>query len=293
MPRLLVRAIVLALLLGAGPPTGTAAGEETAVPEKPPVPLAVTVDHGLVSVDVRDALLADVLHEIAAQAGVQVTIRSGGTDRVTQTFAGVSLDEAIRRLAQGYDVVLIYGSARGRARPGRLAEVRVYEASTRAVPVVVDPRQRNARLRVVRSLIWQARRRRPGALTSLAGILASDPDPVVRRSAAAALAGLREPEAVAALTTALGDQDASVRVAALSSLGVLRDGAQAPAMIQLLSRDPDAAVRRAAVRALARLGSEEARRGLEAAARDPDASVRQAAVFALNQLARRARAQAN
>jgi hypothetical protein len=293
MFRLPARVMVLALLLHAGFPAGSVAGEEAAAPASPSPPLAVTVDHGLVSVDVRDALLADVLGAVAEQVGIQVSIHNVGTERVTQSFAGVGLDEAIRRLASGYDVVLIYRSPKSGGGTGRLAEVRVYEASAPAAPPVVDPGQRNARLQTMRNLIGQAGQQQPGALASLAGMLGSDPDPVVRRSVAVAFGRFRGAEAVAALTSALDDQDPSVRTVAVSSLGRMRDETVAPAVAQVLARDPDAGVRRAAVWALAALSSEDAHRGLEAARSDADTSVRQAALAALARWERRARANPN
>jgi hypothetical protein len=293
MPRLPVPLIVLVSLLHAGFTPASADGTAPPVPASLTPPLVVKVDQGLVSVDARDALLADVLRAVGEQAAIQVTIHSGGADRVTQSFARVGVDEAIRRLASGYDVVLIYGAPRGRTTPGRLVEIRVYKASTPALPAVVDPRRQNERLQTMRNLIGQARQQQPGAFTSLAGMLASDPDPVIRRHVAAALSGFRGPEAVAALTSALEDQNPSVRSAAVSSLGLMRDETLAPTVAQILARDQNAAVRRAAVWALATLRSDDAHRGLETATSDPDTSVRQAALAALRRWERRARASAN
>jgi HEAT repeat protein len=282
--------IVLASILQAGFPARSVAADEAAVPTSPAPPLAITVDQGLVSVDVHDALLADVLRSVSEQAAVQVTMRGGDRDRVTESFDDVALDEAIKRLARGHDVVLIYRSRKGRTGTGGLVEALVYEASLPSAPAVIDPKQRTARLQAVRKLIQEARRRQPGAFDSLTGILATEPDPVVRRTAAAGVASIRGPEAVAALTTALGDQDPSVRAAVVSSLGSMRDETVAPAVAQILARDPVAAVRRAAVWALAALRSDDAHRGLQVAVSDADASVRRSAVSALNRWERRARA---
>lgn len=295
MLRLPVRVIVLASLLHAGFLAGSGAGnEEAAAPATPSAPLTVKVDQGLVSVDVRDALLADVLRAVGEQAAVEVTIHSGGETHVTQSFADIGLEEAIQRLAQGHDVVLIYGSPKGPTGHGRLVAIRVYEASKPGGPAAaVDPRQRDAQVQTMRDLIGQASQQQPGALASLAGMLASSPDPVIRRGVAAALGRLRGAEAVAALTAGLGDQDPSVRSAVVSSLGLLNDETVAPAVAQVLARDPDAAVRRAAAWALATLPGEAAHRGLQAATSDADTSVRQAAVAALSRWEKQAPARAN
>ena len=82
---------------------------------------------------------------------------------------------------------------------------------------------------------------------------------------------------------ALGDTDPSVRAAAVSSIGQMRNERMTRTMGETLAKDPEPAVRRAAAWALSTQNSEAARRGLEAATADPDAWVRQAAVSALNQ----------
>jgi hypothetical protein len=292
MPRLPATAIFLASLLLAGfiAATGSAARDQTPANESPAPPLRVKVNGGLLSVDARDAPLADVLRAVGEQTGIQVTIHSGGATRVTESFAGVRVDEGIQRLAGGYDVVLIYAPTRDGAGRGRLVEVRVYEASTPTAPVtaVVDPRQRAARLQAVRDLTRQARQQQPGALAALAEMLAGDADPVVRQSAAAALGLVGSAEAVSALTAALGDRDPSVRARVVSALGRRRDEGLAGTVAQVLAGDPDASVRRAAVWALSTLRSEDAHRGLQAAASDSDAGVRQAAAVALKRWEQRA-----
>ena len=96
------------------------------------------MDKGFVSVEAHEAVLADLLQAIGKHAGVEVKIHSGGTDRVTQSFTGVGLDKnAIRLLAEGKDVVLVYSSARNLAGTN-LAEVRVFAASAPGGRVVVD-----------------------------------------------------------------------------------------------------------------------------------------------------------
>lgn len=282
--------LVSLLLAGFAAATESAARDQTPANESPAPPLRVYVEGGLLSVDARDAPLADVLRAVGEQTGIQVTIHSGGATRVTESFAGVGVDEGIQRLAGGYDVVLIYAAGRNGARRGRLVEVRVYEASTPTAPVtaVVDPRQRAARLQAVRDLTQQARQQQPGALAALTEMLAGDADPVVRQSAAAALGLVGSAEAVSALTAALGDRDPSVRTRVVSALGRRRDEGLAGTVAQVLAGDPDASVRRAAVWALSTLRSEDAHRGLQAAASDSDAGVRQAAAVALKRWERRA-----
>jgi hypothetical protein len=249
----------------------------------------VTVDRGVLAVDVRDMPLDEVLRTISEQSGVNITVHSGGAAKVTQTFSGVGLDDGIRRLAPASNVVLVYGSAEAEGRPGatRLVEVHVYETSKSPVTAVVDPQQRSTQLRTVRELSRKAHAQEPGALASLVGLLTGDPDPAIRRSAAEALASLREPEAVNALRSGASDQDPTVRGRSLLSLGQMRDEGSVAIIAQGAMRDPDASVRRSAVWALSTLQSEDARRALEVAASDADPLVKQAAAGALKQWALR------
>ena len=270
------RGLVLALLLHAALPAAAATDTKTVAPENASPSLAVTVDHGLVSVDVRDALLGDLLRAVGEQAGVRIEIHSGGEDRVTESFAGVGIDEAIRRLARGHDVVLIYGSPRN-----RLMEVRVYEASAPAAPPVIDPRQRTARLGVVGTLTRQAHQGQPGALASLTSILATDPDAFVRQAAAGALGGFGDAQAASALRAAVRDQESAVRSRAITSLGQMRDQGSVGLMAQALATDPEPSVRRAAAWALCAFTNDDVYRALQAGTSDSDASVRSAAAGAL------------
>ena len=278
-------AIILMAVLLAGLPDKTALSAQAPAPEASAPSQSVTVDRGVLTVDVRDMPLDEVLRTISERSGVNITVHSGGATKVTQTFSGLGLDEGIRRLAPAYNVVLVYGSAEPEGRPGatRLVEVHVYETSKSPVTAVIDPQQRSTQLRTVRELARRAHAREPGALTALADLLARDPDPTVRRSAAEALASLREPEAVTALRTGASDQDPTVRGSSLTSLGQMRDENSVGLVAQGATRDPDPTVRRSAVWALSTLQSEEARRALEVAASDADPLVKQAAAGALKQ----------
>jgi len=109
MPRLPPTVIFLASLLLAGfaAATGNAADDQIPANETSAPPVRVEVSGGLLSVEARAAPLADVLRAVGEQTGIRVTIHSGGATRVTESFAGVRVDEGIQRLAGGYDVVLI------------------------------------------------------------------------------------------------------------------------------------------------------------------------------------------
>jgi hypothetical protein len=274
----LVSAMVMTLLLHATFPGESVAADKTAAPAKPTPPV-VKVGKGLVSVEARDAVLADLLHAIGKQAGVEVTIHSGGADRVTQSFAGVGLDDAIKLLAKGKDVVLVYSTATNKAGTN-LVEVRLFAASAPGGRVVTQQGRGAAQSQAGKSMGDQTRQARPDGVASQVAKL-TDADVTVRREAAMALATRPDKQAVGALRAAAEDQDAVVRTVALITLGQLLDDGSVGIMSQALLHDPEVNVRRAALSALSRLRTESARRAVQAAESDSDAGVSQAAADAL------------
>ena len=107
-------------------------------------------------------------------------------------------------------------------------------------------------------------------------------DPRVRRAAARTLAKIRGPEAEKILVDALGDKDRETQLEVLGCLGAMRATSAVPALVDLVSkrgafgRDP-APLRLAAAKALAAIGTPEAREALRrAAASEPDSATRSA-----------------
>jgi HEAT repeat protein len=108
--------------------------------------------------------------------------------------------------------------------------------------------------------------------------------PPVRAGAAAALARVETPDAVDALTRALGDADAWVRYVALRSLGSIGDSRVVPAVLDTLQHDPAPHVRLAAVDVLGLLRHRESWDVLEPLARSSDSDLGAAAIRALGRL---------
>jgi hypothetical protein len=99
-----------------------------------PVAPVIALSDGKLSVDLRDADLADVLQQIATRAGFQLTT-SGQLRRVTAVFTAVSLEEGIRRLVQDHELMLVYRPADVDGTGGTLVEVHVFAASAAPDPV--------------------------------------------------------------------------------------------------------------------------------------------------------------
>jgi HEAT repeat protein len=110
-----------------------------------------------------------------------------------------------------------------------------------------------------------------------------DSDPTVRAAAASALGRLND-EGRGALSKALGDADARVKLAALASATRVNSFSDVVAVARVLG-DADASVRRRGAEVLGALGAKDAVLGLVALAKtDPDAGVRNAACHTLGEL---------
>ena len=103
----------------------------------------------------------------------------------------------------------------------------------------------------------------------------------VRRSAAEALGGIRDPAAVQPLIGALDDRDQDVRLAAIDGLGVLGDMRALKPLLAALRDRNWADTRKAAASAIGRIGSAGAIRPLVAALSDEKWAVRKAAAIGL------------
>jgi HEAT repeats len=251
------------------------AGRAPAAEAPTPAPtMEVTVGEGRLSVNLRDAPLADVLRLIGQEARLKVHLDGQLRTPITGIFSGLPLEAGIRRLTRGHSSTFAY-SPQSAGHAARLTEIWIIESDP-ATPV--DPRARAARLA---SLGGLGRRGDDGAVAELSRILAQDPDPVIRTQAALALSRARNAQATPALTAALGDQHPLVRIQAVHGLQRVEGERAAEALGRVLLSDPDPSVRRVAAGALASLRDAAAGSALDTAmSADGDASVRQAAAAA-------------
>jgi HEAT repeat protein len=146
---------------------------------------------------------------------------------------------------------------------------------------LTDPNDALREQRLVRNAVSLMLALGEAAVEPLCGLLGDAREPV-RRIAALALAVRAAPAATTCLRTALAQGDAVSRLAAATRLRTLLANGQIRAadgfaLLQDLLRDPDPAIRSAAVRAFLMLNAEFAAPLVSAAASDPDPGVAQAA----------------
>jgi HEAT repeat protein/cyclophilin family peptidyl-prolyl cis-trans isomerase len=120
--------------------------------------------------------------------------------------------------------------------------------------------------------------------TGLAGWLQAESAPEMRAVAARSLGRIQNRGSVPALTRALDDPSALVRRQAAFALGLVGDSTAAPALLRRLDVETDAAARTSLVSALGDAGGRKAAPALVRALRGKDAAERRAAALAAARL---------
>lgn len=247
----------------------------------------VVIEEGRVTIDAHDADLADVLSELGARAEFRLRM-SGQLGRVTTAFTVMSVEQALRRLVQDHELMLVYSVPPDESVLPKLIQADVFASTPSAAQVRAANemlgRQRAGLLAEIQRLA-RSRNVQHGA-PRLAELLGTAPDAIVRARAASALATLSGPLSQAALARALGDSAPNVRVQAVRALRSVDGPGAIPALGRVLLTDPDVNVRRSAAQMLGSLQEPAATSALSAAAQDADALVRREVTRALNRRGR-------
>jgi hypothetical protein len=96
--------------------------------------LQVVVQEGRLSVDVQEADLGEVLAQIGRQANIRMFAGPSAGKRVSARFAGVELEDGLRRLLRLASLSYIFLHAQGPAGTVVIAEVRVLGAGQDSSP---------------------------------------------------------------------------------------------------------------------------------------------------------------
>ena len=107
---------------------------EEARQRRPAKGLHVVVQEGRLSVDVQEADLGEVLAQIGRQAGIRIFSGPNSGKMVSARFAGVELEEGLRRLLRLASLSHIFLYANGPAGTVTIAELRVLGEGTAASP---------------------------------------------------------------------------------------------------------------------------------------------------------------
>jgi HEAT repeat protein len=259
--------------------------------------IEVTVDRSQLTVDLRHAPLDHVLRLVGERAGVDVTLRGNLTAPVTRSFTDLPLEEGIRRLADGHSVAVTYGATgsgqatltgvwvmAGGSRTSSLdsgASASRREPADARVADITSESLLADQIGEIQRLRGDAADGSEAALARLADLAASDADAGLRQQAVAALARVKGPLVEQALTEALGDAEASVRVRAVRGLRGTGTETAVASLARASTDDADPEVRLAALSALVSFPGHTMVQGLVRAVADPDGRVRDAAARGL------------
>lgn len=229
---------------------------------------------GLLSVNVHDVKLVELLDEVSRQAGFAVAPCMACEQRISLRFDRLPLEQGLSIILQDQNFVLRWKYAAAASMvPHRLwilPQPDTLQPARSAAPAI------------------KSNEREPTAIESQASRLRSalsTGTPEDREQAVAALGRRRDASAVGPLARALADSDAEVRRAAIDSLAEI-GGADAAGALGLALRDADPRIREAAVNALGEVGGAKAIALLRQAQGDATAFVRHAASETLEDLQR-------
>lgn len=251
--------------------------------------LNVALNRGLLDLEVRDMPLETVLREVAIEGGFALSIRGRLHDTVSDSFKGLTLVAAIRRLLDKTSYVIEFARSDGTGAASRLRKLLVIERrSPRGGQPVEDGMAKETaliaqRLDEIRDL---SRNRPEGATRKLSGLLLNAENPFVREAAANVLARFKGEYVTDALIAALGDKEVSVRRWAIVALGHVREEQAVIPLIDILRFERDEESQVLAAKALGGYHSRETLHALAEASDDPYERVRNAAQSTLTRLER-------
>jgi hypothetical protein len=187
---LMAAAHALALPATAGDPVAN----DVSVTVAPAPPELVVIEEGRVTVDAHDADLADVLAQLGARARFRVRT-TGSLGRVTATFTAMSVEQALRRLVEDHELMLVYGAASNASVRPTLIQADVFASALSAAQVRAASEMLGRQRAGLLAEINRLRRSRDVARGAprLAELLGTAPDSIVRARAASALAALNGP----------------------------------------------------------------------------------------------------
>ncbi len=249
----------------------------TASQHQPPprAPLVLSIDDGRLSLDVQEVPIENVLRAIAHKGEFTLDVIGSLQGAVSDSFNGLPLDRAIRRLLyratyiieldpqestaseHGIRRLLVVGRKIGLDRGS--AALKPKQQTAEAGRTVSKVRARQAKLTEVQRL---GRNRTEPAIQKLLGLLQNDGDPVVRSTVAKILARFSRKPVVGALIAALGDPAVRVRRRAIVSLGKIGGDQAVRKVIGILGSREDWQNQVLAAQVLSRHRTPLARQGL-------------------------------
>lgn len=248
--------------------------------------IRIEMNDGLLSAEIRDAPLPEVLQKIGKLAGFKVVQVADFNDfpRVNGKFEKLAIQVAVERLLAKTNRILFYSQREGAEAPRVLSQLWLLGPGEAGAEItqniaLIDELQHTEP--VERSAAVLRLAQQPDGkpvLENLSLMLQSDPDPLVRSRVAIALGALGDDRAVSSLESALLDENFTVRAQSLTALGQIGGERATTILGNILTNDRIGPVERViAAQALWKQDSEIALGFLEASRNDANEQVRVAA----------------
>ena len=194
-------------------------------------------EDNLLSVDIKDVPLGEVLQKLSDETGVLFSFPPAvGEERVMVRFSNFTIADALKKILSSHDRIFIYEETQpdsDESVPSRLKEVRIYTPPTKGTtnrgstskPSTVTHSNSSQPTQVAKSsTVARKTGKRPNARTSGMGAVNSladdlkDTDYKVRLDAVSNLSRIRNADAIGHLTSALEDKNPEVKKAAQNAL---------------------------------------------------------------------------
>jgi hypothetical protein len=241
-------------------------------PKPSPEVLTMRVDEGKVTAEIINSPLQSVLKELADRSGIIFEVRGQDNPPINVHLYGVSLQEAIQRIASNENTVFFYDQTKPEEE--RITLVRIFPRT--------NPVQQP-------SIVYLG----TGAITKsnvdidtpeqALKVLADGANLEARKRAIEVLVSAASDAAIKALINSMSDPALEIRIAAIEGLASVGARTALPGVLKRL-KDADPQVRQSAITAVALLGDAKNIKDLKPLSVDADANVAAAAELAMRRL---------
>uniref|UniRef100_UPI004056A909 HEAT repeat domain-containing protein n=1 Tax=Candidatus Electronema sp. TaxID=2698783 RepID=UPI004056A909 len=264
MRKVLKTALPALLLMTAAPCFG-AEGGPSLPGAVPAAASAVAVEDNLLSLRVRNMPLKELLRQVAAQAGMKITVHGPAELPVSAEFSRAALEDGLKRIAPDFNIVFTYGAEKKGQEKPKVEKIVLH--SKTAAPGNAPP------------LVLSAASAPPPppAAPKPRPPVPSGPPPVDDEPEEEE----HSPEYFAKL---MKNPDAALREEALGYFAGVEDSGGIAQVSEMLINDSSEDIRRTAAEVLADLGGKQAVPALGKALADKSSEVRSMAVYSLGQI---------
>uniref|UniRef100_UPI003AA8C9BE HEAT repeat domain-containing protein n=1 Tax=Candidatus Electronema sp. TJ TaxID=3401573 RepID=UPI003AA8C9BE len=231
----------------------------------------VAVEDSLLSLRVRNMPLKELLRQVAAQAGVEITVHGPADMPVSAEFSRAVLEDGFKRIAPDFNIVFTYGADATRADKSKMEKIALH--SRAATPGNAPP------------LVFSAASAAPIPPSSTpvpSAQIQTPPDqPPSDAEPEEEMGEEQSPEYFAEL---MKSPDNALREEALGYFAGVEAGGGVAQVSEMLINDSSEDIRRTAAEVLAGIGGKQAVPALGKALDDKSSEVRSMALYSLGQI---------